>query len=74
MISCCGDGDFVDVGEGDGGGFGGKRKEAGKWEDGVLDANLGTCQKGLFRTCSVRSPYSGDEFRNVPFKTGNRTR
>ena len=57
LVSCCGDGDVVDVDEGDGGGFG----ERGKGEkDGVLDANLQMCQKKvLFHACSVQygSPY-----------------
>jgi len=60
LVSCCGDGDVVDVDEGDGGGFGEGRKGE---KDGVLDANLQMRQKKvLFHACSVwvTLSYNGD--------------
>jgi len=55
LVSCCGDGGVVDVGEGDGDGVGGNGgKELRKWADSVLGANMQMCRKGSFRTCSVR--------------------
>jgi len=60
LVSCCGDGDVVDVDEGDGGGFGEGRKDE---KDGVLDTNLQMRQKkGLFHACSVwvTLSYNGD--------------
>ena len=60
LVSHCGDGDVVDVGEGDGGGFGEEQggKEAGNLGNNVLGTNLQLCRKGLFRTCRVRPSYT----------------
>jgi len=52
LVWCCGDGDVVAVGEGDGGDFGEGRTE--KKVDGVLDANLQMSRKWLFRTLTPR--------------------
>ena len=49
LVSCCDDGDVVDVGECNGGGFGERRKRGRKMRGaiGVLDA----CRKGVLRAC-----------------------